>query len=83
MSTIDREQMKALAELEKRLAEKGVKLGEWTETEEHKAENPLLKDQAKMWEIAKELLEEQVRKDREKLVEMQEMLDRIKHGGGR
>lgn len=76
----DKEQLKALQE---KLKSKGVKIGEWSETKEHKAEIPILSDQLSLWKKTKGLLEEQVKKDQEKLAELQEMLDRIKHGGGR
>lgn len=76
----DREQLKALQE---KLKKRGVSFGTWGETEEHKAEIPLLKNQMSLWKKTKEILEEQVKKDQEKIIELQEMLDRLKHGGGR
>lgn len=80
---LDKEQLKALFELSEKLEKKGVKLGQWGETEEHQSENPLFKDQKEMWEQARTLLQEQVKKDQEKIAELQEMVDRLKHGGGK
>ena len=80
---IDREQLKALSELEKKLKEKGVTLGQWGETKENEVENPMLNKQLEMWKNLKGMLVEQVEKDQSKIAELQEVLDRIKHGGGR
>ena len=79
----DKNQIKALAELMEKMQSKGVDMGTWTETEEHQAEHPMLKNQKTMWVKMRGLLEEQVKKDQEKVVELQELVDRIKHGGGR
>lgn len=79
----DKDQLKALAELMGKMESKGVKMGTWTETEEHQAEHPMLKNQKTMWVKMRGLLEEQVKKDQEKVVELQELVDRLKHGGGR
>ena len=79
----DKDQVKALAELMEKMRGKGVGMGTWTETEEHQAEHPMLKNQKTMWDKMRGLLEEQVKKDQEKVVELQELIDRLKHGGGR
>jgi hypothetical protein len=79
----DKDQIKALAELMEKMRGKGVDMGTWTETEEHQAEHPMLKNQKTMWVKMRGLLEEQVKKDQEKVVELQELVDRLKHGGGR
>lgn len=80
---IDKNQLQALADLVEKMKGKGVDMGTWTETEEHQAEHPMLKNQKAMWVKMRGLLEEQVKKDQDKVVELQELVDRIKHGGGR
>lgn len=80
---IDKKQLQALKELQEKLQEKGVSMNTWGKTEERKSENPILNKQLTMWSQMSELLEEQVKKDQSKVAELQEMIDRLKHGGGR
>lgn len=80
---IDKKQLQALKELQEKLNKKGVSMNTWGKTEEHTAKNPMLDKQVDMWDQVKGILEEQVKKDQEKIIELQEMVDRLKHGGGR
>lgn len=80
---IDKKQLQALKELQDRLKKKGVSMNTWGKTEEHTTKNPMFDKQIDMWSQVSNLLEEQVKKDQSKIAELQEMIDRLKHGGGR
>ena len=80
---INKSQFQSLSDLKDQMKDRGVDMGTWKETEEHQAEHPMLKRQKVMWEKMRVMLEEQVKKDQDKLVELQELVDRLRHGGGR
>lgn len=80
---IDKKQLQALKELQEKLQRKGVSMNTWGKTEEHTARNPMFDKQVEVWVQVKDLLEVQVKKDQDKIIELQEMIDRLKHGGGR
>jgi len=78
----DKNQQEQLEDLIKKLNARGVKLGEWGETKEGTIRHPLFEKQVSLYKKLKKVLEAQVVKDQRKLVELQEVLDKLKHGGG-
>lgn len=69
-------------EIRARLAEAGLLDGEWGHREESKVgQPPYAKKLREGAEVIRDMLEEQVRKDKQALAEAVEALARLEHGG--
>lgn len=73
-----------LDELRRLLAEAGIPTGGWTTVEGgERPIPPALQRQVDVLRVAKDAVEAQVVRDRAKVAELRETLNRLKHGGGR
>ena len=71
-----------LEELRKKLGEMGIKPDQWREAGGTTAVPPTIERQKKLLVQAQKLLEQQLEDDKNKVAELQERLNRLKHGGG-
>ena len=78
-STMTEEEIREMLE---DLASKGAKPGAWGKTVPGKHTHPFVERQKESLESMKKVFEAQVQKDQEQIEALQEMLQRLKHGGG-
>ena len=80
---LNEEQKKQLDEFKKKLESKGVDLGAWGETEgRENVRHPMFEGQVEIFKKIVPLLQNQVDADIEKVIQLQEVIERLKHGGG-
>lgn len=77
------EQKKQIEEFRRKLKSKGLDFGSWGDTEEKESvRHPMFDKQVEIYKKIVPLLQHQVDTDIEKIAKLQEVIERLKHGGG-
>lgn len=71
-----------MTDIKEQLRQLGLRSGEWASTAEGPRMPPAIGRQKVLLEKVRDVFQEQINRDRDQIVQLQETIERLKHGGG-